>query len=71
MYQQNKSLHKINLWFILQYVKENMISNTTLIIIIFKSASDIISQQCANVCFYISYILIIIFPRDRWMVSGC
>lgn len=25
MYQQNKSLHKINLWFILQYVKQNTI----------------------------------------------
>lgn len=68
MYQQNKSLHKINLWFILQYVKQNTISNT----ILFKSASDIILQQCANVCsFSISYILIIMFPHDRWMVSGC
>lgn len=59
MYQQNKSLHKINLWFILQYVKQNTISNT----ILFKSASNIILQQCANVrSFIISYILIIVSP---------
>lgn len=47
MYQQNKSLHKINLWFILQYVKQNMISN----MILFKSASNIIFYN--NVQMYV------------------
>lgn len=69
MYKQNKSLHKINLWFILQYVKQNTISNT----ISFQSASNIILQQCANVfSLSIFYILIVFSPHDdRWKVSGC
>ena len=37
-YQQNKSLHKINLIYFLQSVKQNKISNTNL----FKSAGNII-----------------------------
>lgn len=59
MYKQNKSLHKINLWIILQYVKQNTISNTIPLKVL---ATLFYNNVQMYVVFSIFYILIMMFP---------
>lgn len=65
MYKQNKSLHKINLWIILQYVKQNTISNTIPLKVL---ATLFYNNVQMYVVFSIFYILIMMFPPP--MIGG-
>lgn len=66
MYKQNKSLHKINLWIILQYVKQNTISNTIPLKVL---ATLFYNNVQMYVVFSIFYILIMMFPLPP-MIGG-